>query len=100
MRYDVEEKDISRLFMSVIEDASQDTAAVRGVFDVLIKSTLNYRDHIQESKGIVLTVEDVRTVLDWLPPSLATERLPATDDRIRLDLLKLWLVELRSLGHS
>jgi len=52
-----------------------------------------------ESKGIVITVEDVRIALGWLVPSLKTGRLPETADKIRLDLLKIWLDELRSLGH-
>ena len=95
----MEEKDIHRLFMSVLEDSSQNTPAVRGVFHALIRSTLKYRDHILESKGIVITVEDVQAVLDWLTPSLTTGRLPVTDDKVRLDLLKRWLDELKHLGH-
>jgi hypothetical protein len=63
------------------------------------RSTLKYRDHVLKSKGITVTVEDVRVALGWLVPSLQTGRLPETDDKIRLDLLKIWLDELRALGH-
>ena len=91
----MEERDIYRLFFSVLRHPAQNTDDVREVFSVLIRSTLRYRDHVLESKGIVITVEDVRTVLDWLVPSLSTGRLPETDDTIRLDLLKLWLDELK-----
>jgi hypothetical protein len=52
-----------------------------------------------KSRGIVITVEDVRTALDWLIPSLKTGRLPETGDKKRLDLLKLWLDEIRCLGN-
>ena len=92
---DMEEQDIHKLFMSVLEDDSQNTSAVRGIFSTLIKSTLKYRDHIQESEGFVVTVEDVHAVLEWLPSSLESGRLPVTDDKIRLGLLELWLEELK-----
>ncbi len=95
----MEEKDILRLFLSVVENSSQNTDAIRGVFSTLIRSTLRYRDHILESKGTVVTVEDVRAVLNWLVPSLSTGRLPETEDKVRLDLLKLWLDELKYHGH-
>ena len=95
----MEEKDIYRLFFNVLEDASQNTDAVRQVFSTLILSTLRYRDYMLESKGVVITVEDVRNTLSWLVPALTTGRLPVTDDNVRLDLLKLWLDELKNFGN-
>ena len=95
----MEERDIYRLFFSVLRHPRQNTDEVREVFSVLIRSTLRYREHLLETKGIVITVEDVRTVLDWFVPSLSTGRLPETDDTIRLDLLKLWLDELKYFGN-
>jgi hypothetical protein len=95
----MEDKDIYELFMSVAEHSGQKDDATREVFSVLVRSTLKYRDHVLESKGITVTVEDVRVALGWLIPSLQTGRLPDTDDKIRLDLLKIWLDELRALGH-
>jgi hypothetical protein len=95
----VDEKDIYNLLLSVAEHPSQKTDAVREVFSVLVKSTLRYRDSILEAKGIILTVEDVRSVLGWLGPSLVTGQLPVTDNKIRLGLLKIWLDELKVLGN-
>jgi hypothetical protein len=95
----MEEEEIYKLFMSVAEHSGQKDDATREVFSVLVRSTLKYRDHVLESKGITVTVEDVRVALGWLVPSLKTGRLPETDDKIRLDLLKIWLDELRALGH-
>lgn len=95
----MEERDIYRLFFSVVEDSAQNTDAVRQVFSVLIRSTLRYRDHMLESKGVVLTVEDVRITLSWLVPALMTGHLPVTDNHIRLNLLKLWLDELKIFGN-
>lgn len=94
----MEEKDIYELFLSVAEHSGQIDDATREVFSALVRSTLRYRDHLLESKGITVTVEDVRITLGWLVPSLQTGRLPDTDDKIRLDLLKIWLDELRTLG--
>ena len=95
----MEEKDILRLFLSVAEHAAQNTDTNRDVFSVLVKSTLRYRDQIRASKGIVVTVEDVRAALDWLVPALTTGRLPKTDNKIRMDLLKIWIDELKLFGN-
>ena len=95
----MEDEDIYRLFMSVVEDSAQDTDAVREVFSILIKSTLRYRDQMLASKGTIVTVEDVRTALGWLVPSLSTGRLPKTDNKVSLDLLKIWLDELKAYGN-
>ena len=95
----MEDRDIYKLFLSVAEHSGQTDDATREVFSALVRSTLRYRDHLLESKGITVTVEDVRIALGWLVPSLQTGRLPETNDKIRLDLLKIWLDELRTLGH-
>ncbi len=94
----MEERDIYKLFLNVAEHSSQNTVAVREIFSILVKSTLRYRDQILASKEIVVTVEDVRIALDWLVPSLSTGLLPKTDNKMRLDLLKIWLDELRPSG--
>ena len=94
----MEDSDIYELFLSVVEHSGQTDDAAREVFSTLVKSTLKYRDHLLESKGITVTVEDVRTALGWLVPSLKTGRLPDTDDKVKLDLLKIWLDELKYLG--
>jgi hypothetical protein len=95
----MKDSDIYELFLSVAEHSGQTDDATREVFSALVRSTLRYRDHLLESKGITVTVEDVRVTLGWLVPSLQTGRLPETDDKIRLDLLKIWLDELKTLGH-
>ena len=91
----MDDKEILELFSSIAKDSIKDNAAVKEVFSALIRSTLRYRDHILKSTGIVVTVKDVRIALDWLVPSLKTGKLPETDNKISLDLLKLWLDEFR-----
>ena len=83
----------------MLEDPAQNTEEIRNIFSLLVKSTLRYRDHVRASRGIVVTVEDVRVALGWLVPALTTGRLPDTDDKIRLDLLKIWLDELKLVGN-
>ncbi|MCJ7596692.1 MAG: hypothetical protein MUO52_18165 [Desulfobacterales bacterium] len=95
----MEEKEIYSLFLKVMEHPAQNTAPIREVFSTLIKTTLRYRDQVLESKGLTITVEDVRAVLGWLVPSLATGQLPQTDNKVRLDLLKIWLDEFKNLGN-
>ena len=95
----MEDRDIYLLFSGVAGDEAGNNESAREVFSALVKSTLRYRDHLLKSKGIVVTVEDVRSALDWLVPTLRTGRLPETDNNVRLDLMKLWLDELRMIGY-
>lgn len=96
----MEDDAIYRLFSSVAGETAKDTPAVREVFSTLVRTTLKYRDTILMSKKIVVTVEDVRVALDWLVPALNTGNLPQMENKISLDLLKLWLDELKYLGAS
>ena len=90
----MDEKDIKRLFLSLVENSEQNTDAIRKVFSILVKSTLKYRDCMLKSRGVVVTVEDVRTSLSWLVPALAIGNMPKTDNEVSLELLKLWLDDL------
>ena len=87
----MDEKDIQKLFLSVLEDPRQDNAAVRNVFSTLVSTTLKYRDDMFTSRGVVVTVEDVRTCLAWLVPAIATGTMPETKNKISLDLVRIWL---------
>lgn len=95
----MDETTIQKLFMSALEHPGQNTDAIRHVFSVLVKATLKYRDDILASSGVVVTVEDVRTSLGWLIPALTTGELPETDNKMRLDLLRIWLKELKLGTH-
>ncbi len=93
----MEEKNIERLFLSVTEASESQTREVKDVFSVLVKSTLKYRDDMLTSKGIIITVEDVRATLEHLIPFLETGRLPGATDHVKSDLLKIWRDNLRKL---
>jgi hypothetical protein len=92
----MDESDINKLFMRVAGRASGLPEDVKKVFSILVSSTLRYRDCLREDLNIVVTVEDVRVALDWLLESMDTKRLPETNNGVRLDLLKIWLDELKA----
>ena len=94
----MEADDIEKLFLRVLEDSGRDTDTNRQVFSILVKSTLEYRDRVLASRGVVVNVKDVRTSLDWLVSVLATGKMPASDNKISMDLLRIWLRGLRSLN--
>lgn len=93
------EEDISRLFLKAAEHSAQKTDDVRKVFSILVGSALRYRDHVLASSGTVVTVGDVREALKRLVPALATGQIPDTGSTLCLDLLKIWLQELSTLGY-
>ena len=94
----MQDNEIHDLFMSVAQGSGEKGEAAKKVFAILVKATLGYRDDLLASRGITVTVDDVRTDLEWLVPALATGELPRTDHWISLDLLKVWLDELK--GHD
>ena len=91
----MDEAEIEKLFMRVAGNAGKVAEDVLAVFSLLISSTLSYRDQVKETFGITLTVEDVQVVLNWLFETLQTKRLPKTNSAVRLDLLKIWIDELK-----
>lgn len=91
----MDESEIEELFMRVAGNAGKVPEDVLAVFSLLVSSTLSYRDQVKETFGLILTVEDVQVVLNWLLEALHTKRLPKTNSVVRLDLLKIWLDELK-----
>ena len=87
---------IDQLFLKTAGRTVNNPSDVKTVFSILVSSTLCYRDWVKERKNITLTVEDVRITLDWLLETMRTNQLPKTENRLRLDLLKIWLDELKA----
>ncbi|MDY6952553.1 MAG: hypothetical protein SWE60_13660 [Thermodesulfobacteriota bacterium] len=87
--------DIYKGFMKAAGSTAEDSDDARRVFDILVTSTLGYRDLLKDERGIIVTVEDVRVSLDWLLESMCTKKLPETNNAVRLDLLKIWLDALK-----
>ena len=91
----MEEDEITQLLLRVSNNVAQIPEDVRDVFSKMVTTTLHYRDDLKKSTGTILTVADVSAAIGWLSESLHTKRLPETQNTIRLDLLKLWLEELK-----
>lgn len=85
---------MKRLFERVSRGFGELPDDVESVFAMLVSSTLAYRDRLKAELGIILTVDDVRTALDWLQRYLQTNRMPDTENAIRRDLLIIWQSKL------
>ena len=91
----MDDQEVDKFFLKAAGRVVRHPPDVKNVFSILVSSTLRYRDWIKEEKGIVVTVEDVRVTLDWLLETIRTHQLPKTENRLRLDLLNIWLDEIR-----
>jgi len=94
------ELSIEELFRGLESSDCHLDESSRRFFSCIIKSTLRFRDRMLETKGIVVTVKDVRTSLRWLVPALATGNLPELENPIAMELLKTWLKDLRDSPSS
>ena len=88
---EMKDQETHKLFLHASEHIGQTDDSVGKVFARLVKSSVAYRDQIMESKGVMVTDKDIRVVLSWLVPAFSTGELPRTDNKIRLDLLKIWI---------
>jgi len=91
----MEEDEITQLLLRVSNNVGQVPGDVRDVFSKMVTTTLHYRDDLKKNAGAVLTIADVRAAIGWLIESVHTKKLPGTQNTIRLELLKLWLEELK-----
>lgn len=91
----MDEGDLGSLFMAALEDPAQDTEPVRRVFATLVRSTLEYRDRVLAARGYVVTVENVRLSLDWLPFSLSTGSVPDRIGDVCRGLVETWMAALK-----
>ncbi|MDY6837796.1 MAG: hypothetical protein SWH78_07465 [Thermodesulfobacteriota bacterium] len=91
----MDESAIDKLFIKAAGSTAETSEDARRVFGILVSSTLRYRDLLKDELGIIVTVEDVRIALEWLLDAMGTKKLPETNNAVRLDLLKMWLDELK-----
>ena len=92
--------ELESLFSTLMEDPEAFPEGARRIFDILIKVTLEYRDHMLASRDIVVTVHDVQTSLSWLVPSLATGNIPKLENPVCMELLERWLSALKTLPQK
>lgn len=86
---------INRILMQVASRAGGDIPEdVQRVFKTLVSTTLSYRDQLKQ-RQVILTVEDVQAALDGLVCLMQQKPLPESFSGVRLDLIKLWIDELK-----
>lgn len=94
-----EDDDIRALFEKVSEHFEGTDEGAQAMFQMLVATTLKYRDILMHSSGVALTVAETRAALDAFMETLKTHRIrPDIEKRIR-DLVILWLEELRTRVH-
>lgn len=93
------EKDIEALFDRVAEhfkDADDDT---KGMFAMLVDTTLKYRNTLMHSSGHALTVGETSAALNAFMEVLRTRGVPEGLDKRVHDLVMLWLEEIKTKIH-
>ena len=93
-------QDLNALFIRILETYEQvpkdiESEQIKKVFTILVSSTLRYRDNLKADLGIILTVEDVRCALTDLVNSIHGRNRRDTDNRVCMELYKLWTDELK-----
>jgi len=90
----MDDLEINAIFEQINNNSQNQPDTVKHIFSILFSSTLAFRDRIQKKDGIVVTVEDVRVPLDWLFEFMQSQKMPETNNILRLNLFKYWLEEL------
>ncbi len=89
--------ELETLFRTIAEEPETFSESGRKIFDILTTVTLEYRDYLLASRGIIVTVQDVRAALSWLIPSLATGNIPNMENGLSAALLERWVRALKSV---
>lgn len=91
--------DIKALFERISEHFAEADEGAQGMFQMLVSTTLRYRDILMHSTGTTLTVAETRAALDAFMEMLKTHKIrPDLDKRVK-DLVILWLEELKTRVH-
>ncbi|HPM41650.1 MAG TPA: hypothetical protein PLY45_04365 [bacterium] len=96
---DNDEEDIKALFDKVSHHFEDADEGARGMFAMLVRTALSYRDSLMHSTGHALTVAETRAALDAFMETLKVHRIPENLDKRSHDLVILWLEELRNKTH-
>jgi len=91
--------DIKALFERVSEHFVGADEGSKAMFGMLVQTALKYRDILEHSSGIPLTVAETRAALDAFMGVLQTHKIPEGLDKRIHDLVILWLEELKTRVH-
>jgi hypothetical protein len=91
----MKESQIEMLFERLGKSTKDVPEDVQKIFSTLVDTTLDYRDRLKKESDMIVTVEDVRIALDWLLEWVQTQRWPASDHLVRIELFRLWTQMLK-----
>ena len=95
----MDDEDIKVLFDRIAHHFAGADEGARGMFAMLVETTMRYRDLLAHAQGKPLTVGEASAALEIFMEVLRTQRIPAgLEDRVR-GLVMLWLEELRKKIH-
>lgn len=95
-----DEKDIQQLFDKVAEHFKGADEGARGMFAMLVETTLKYRDALMHSTGHALTVGETRDALAAFMETMQTHEIRKDLPQRVHDLVVLWLEQLRERKHN
>jgi hypothetical protein len=87
----VHKTELETLFSTLAEEPETFPENGRKILGMLMAVTLEYRDQLLTTRGIIITVGDVRNALSLLVPSLATGNLPKMENALSAALLERWV---------
>lgn len=93
---DTNDKDIRELFERVSEHFKDADDNAKGMFSMLVDTTLKYRDMLHHSSGHTLSVEETRVALGAFMGVLKTRDVPKGLDPLIHDLVIMWLEGLKA----
>ncbi len=96
---EIYDSDIQALFDRVSEHYGGADEGTRGMFAMLVKTTLRYRDMLVHSSGKPLTVGETKDALDAFMVVMKTHDIPKGLDKRVQDLVVMWLEELKEKIH-
>ena len=95
----LDEGDIQELFDRISEHFEGADEGARGMFEMLVKTALRYRDMLVHSSGKPLTVGETREALDEFMGVIKTHEMPKDLDKRIHDLVIMWLEEIKEKVH-
>lgn len=95
----IDDEDIQELFERIAGHFENAGEGAKGMFSMLVSTTLKYRDNLVAGGEEPLNVAKTREALDVFMEVLKTHRIPDGLDRRVKDLVVLWFEELKLRIH-
>ncbi|MBT3182266.1 MAG: hypothetical protein HN337_07155 [Deltaproteobacteria bacterium] len=86
-----DEKDIQALFEKISNHFKGVDDGAQAMFEMLVKTTLEYRDTLMHSSGVPFTVGETREALGVFMEVMKTQQMPGGLDKRIHDLVIIWL---------